>query len=131
MPFVRTPPVSSYKVLKTRSSWRAGNILTDSLCHGELNIIQPNTATKSPTTLVARAYREMQTMVAAGSEIWLGKVVSMKQLLDFETMDHFMTCFTYTSEPEKDWITINSVKNYVIKKAKAVEMRVKERNCII
>ena len=82
MPFVRTPPVSSYKVLKTRSSWRAGNILTDSLCHGELNIIQPNTATKSPTTLVARAYREMQTMVAAGSECLLGKVVAMKRLID-------------------------------------------------
>ena len=51
---------------------------------------------------------------------------------DLETMDHFMTCSSYTSEPEKDWININGDENDVIKKvAKAVEMRVKERNCII
>ena len=47
-------------------------------------------------------------------------------------MDHFMTCSSYTSEPEKDWININGDENDVIKKvAKAVEMRVKERTCII
>ena len=43
-----------------------------------------------------------------------------------------MTCSSYTSEPEKDWININGVENDVIKKVtKAVEKRVKERNCII
>ena len=36
------------------------------------------------------------------------------------------------NDPEKDWIKINGVEDYVIKKiAKAVEARVKERHGII
>ena len=43
-----------------------------------------------------------------------------------------MTCSSYTSEPEKDWININGDENDVIQKvAKKVETRVKERNSII
>ena len=51
---------------------------------------------------------------------------------EVETMDHFMTCKTYKSDTEKDWININGDENDIIKKvAKAVEIRVKERQCII
>ena len=51
---------------------------------------------------------------------------------DDETMDHFMICSSYISDPEKDWIKINGVEDDVIMKiAKAVETRVKERYGII
>ena len=39
---------------------------------------------RPPTSLVYRAYREMETMVASGKECWLGKVSTMKALLDIK-----------------------------------------------
>ena len=52
-----------------------------------------------PNTLVARAYREMQSMVAAGRECWLGKVIAMKKLL--EVQDPSPNCKPSTSRVQR------------------------------
>ena len=52
-----------------------------------------------PNTLVARAYREMQSMVAAGRECWLGKVITMKKLL--EVQDPSPNCKPSTSRVQR------------------------------
>ena len=41
---------------------------------------------RPPGTLVARAFREMEDMAAAGKECWLGKVVRIKELLDIQDL---------------------------------------------
>jgi hypothetical protein len=46
-------------------------------------------STRPHSTLVRRAYNEMQSMVTAGEECWLGKVMSIKQLLGIpDTTQH-------------------------------------------
>ena len=35
---------------------------------------------------MARAFREMEDMAAAGKECWLGKVVRIKELLDIQDL---------------------------------------------